>query len=49
MSINIKELTEAVKKLNDLLQDPEPGLITWQAFLTERLIRLKEILESLDI
>jgi hypothetical protein len=47
--MNIKELTEEVKKLNDLLQCPQPGLITWHSFVTERLIHLKEILEQLDL
>lgn len=47
--VSLEELTIEIKKLNDLLQKPESGLITWHGFVTERLIRLKEILEALDI
>jgi hypothetical protein len=46
MNINMKELTEAVKKLNFLLQYPQPDLITWHSSVTEWCIRLKEILNQ---
>lgn len=45
--VSLEELTIEIKKLNDLLQNPEPGLITYYATLTEKCIRVKEILEAL--
>jgi hypothetical protein len=42
-----KNLTEIVRKLNSLLQNPEPGLGMWNMFLNERLIDLSEELQKL--
>ena len=38
------ELTEEVRKLNALLQDPQPGLFTWHEFLKEQSTRVKNLL-----
>ena len=34
---NIKSLKEEVEKLKKLLDDPEPGLITWRNFVRARI------------
>lgn len=31
------ELKDCVAKLHSLLQDPQPGLMTWHEFVNERL------------
>ena len=40
---SIKELTECVKKLNDLLQKPEPGLMTWCEFTGKHWKRIADL------
>ena len=38
--VSIEELQLVVARLAELLADPQPGLATWQAFLTKRMREL---------
>ena len=40
------ELTEEVSKLNSLLQDPQPGLFSWNDFVHIRCVNIKKILDQ---
>ncbi len=43
----LEELTEEIRKFNALLQDPQPGLLSWHGWLEERAKRTKAMLEAL--
>lgn len=45
--MSLEELEEEVKKLNDLLQDPHPELVTWREAFNSRGRWVFEILEKL--
>lgn len=44
----LKELTERVRKLNALLQDPHPGLSTWCGFYAEHMQAISEFWNQPD-
>lgn len=46
MNEDYKKLTETVRRLNGLLQDPQPGLFMWQGMFHERLQELAEQLKD---
>lgn len=47
MPENLKELEVVTDKLNALLKDPQPGLISWCMFLDERLRELSQLLDGM--
>lgn len=40
MSDFIQDLKEEARKLVSLLEDPQPGLVTWKSFLAERIDKI---------
>ena len=42
----IEELKVEVNKLKNLLDDPHPGLLTWNQFVRDRLIAISKFVES---
>lgn len=43
---NIDELKEHVVRLNQLLEDPHPGLFTWQEAVHKRIGKIAEFNED---
>lgn len=46
MDNSIEQLKEEARKLLSLLEDPQPGLFTWNMFLEERMKRINEIYQG---
>ena len=47
--MNLDELQIEIEKLLSLLKDRQPGLITWNMFLGERLEAIKKMLDAAGV
>lgn len=47
--MNLDELQREVEKLSSLLNDRQPGTMTWNMFLSERLTNIKKLIEKAGI
>ncbi|TWU51412.1 hypothetical protein Poly59_30040 [Rubripirellula reticaptiva] len=48
-AMNLDELQAEVEKLLALLKDRQPGLMTWNMFLNERLEAVQKMIESAGV
>jgi hypothetical protein len=49
ITMNLDELQAEVEKLLALLRDRQPGLMTWNMFLHERLGAIQKMLEAAGV
>lgn len=47
--MDIEELKREVQSLMRLLNDPEPGLMTWNSMVCDRLRKLRHMIEAAGI
>jgi hypothetical protein len=47
--MKLDELKREVQSLMSLLNDPQPGLMTWNMMMHERLVKLHRMIESAGV